>query len=132
MASNIEATRKGYEAFQRGDIPALLNELIDDSCTWTSPGPKNVLPWAGTFKGKQEIATFFKHVGENLEFSEFAAIEMIEQGDTVVVLGMSTGRVRKTGKIVKDEWAHVFKFRHGKVVLFKEYNDTAASVVSMS
>lgn len=57
---------------------------------------------------------------------------MIEQGDTVVVLGMSTGRVRKTGKVVKEDWAHVFKFSHGKVVLFKEYNDTAASVLSMS
>jgi uncharacterized protein len=88
MASNVEATKKGYECFQRGDIPSLIRDLLDDSCIWISPGPSDKLPWAGTFKGKQEIANFFAQVGENLEFSEFAPREMIEQGETVVVLVM--------------------------------------------
>jgi ketosteroid isomerase-like protein len=132
MASNVEATRKAYESFQRGDIPALIRDLIDDNCTWISPGPEGKLPWAGTFKGKQEIANFFARIGENLEFSEFAPREMIEQGDTVVVLGTLTGRAKKTGKTVKNEWAHVFKYSQGKVVFFQEYIDTAADVLAMS
>jgi uncharacterized protein len=132
MTSNTEATRKGYEFFQRGDIPALLVELIDDRCTWIIPGPKDKLPWAGTFRGKQEIANFFAQVGENLEFSEFGPREMIEQGDTVVALGTLTGRAKRTGKTMKNEWAHVFKYRDGKVVLFQEYIDTAADVLAMS
>jgi len=132
MTSNVEATRKGYEAFQRGDIPTLIRDLLDDNCTWISPGPNNILPWAGTFKGKQQIANFFMQVGANLEFTEFAPREMIEQGDTVVVLGTLSGRAKKTGKPVKNEWAHVFKFGHGKVVFFQEYIDTAADVVAMS
>jgi hypothetical protein len=126
MASNIEANKKGYESFQRGDIPSLLKDLIDDDCTWISPGPKDKLPWAGTFKGKQEIAHFFALVEHNLEFSEFTPREMIEQGDTVVVLGTLAGRAKKTGKPVKNEWAHVFKFSQEKAVSFQEYIDTAA------
>jgi uncharacterized protein len=90
------------------------------------------LPWAGTFKGKKEIENFFEQVGQNLEFTEFAPREMIEQGDTVVVLGTLAGRAKKTGKPVKDEWAHVFKFRQGKVVFFQKYIDTAADVLAMS
>ena len=66
MASNVEATKKGYKSFQCGDIASLLRYLIDDNCTWISPGPKDKLPWAGTFKGKQEIADFFAHVGQEL------------------------------------------------------------------
>ena len=132
MTSNIEATKKGYEYFQRGDIPALIRDLLDDNCTWVTPGPKDKLPWAGIFKGKQEIANFFGCVGENLEFSEFAPREMIEQGDTVVALGTLTGRAKQTGKTMKNEWAHVFKFREGKVVYFQEYIDTAADVLAMS
>ena len=103
MASNVETTKKGYEFFQRGDIPGLIRDLIDDSCTWITPGPKDKLPWAGTFRGKQEISNFFARVGENLEFNEFAPREMIEQGDTVVVLGTLSGRAKKTGKSVKNE-----------------------------
>jgi uncharacterized protein len=132
MASNVEATKKGYESFQRGDIQSLLKDLIDDDCTWISPGPSDKLPWAGTFKGKQEIANFFAQVDANLEFTEFTPLEMIEQGDTVVVLGTLAGRAKKTGKPVKNEWAHVFKFSHGKAVLFQEYIDTAADVLAMT
>lgn len=132
MASNIEATKKAYETFKRGDIPSLLKDFIDDNCNWISPGPEDKLPWAGTFKGKQEIANFFAQVGQNLDFSEFTPREMFEHGDTVVVLGTSVGRAKKTGKPVKDEWAHVFKFSQGKAVFFQEYVDTAANVLAMS
>ena len=132
MASNVDATKKAYESFQRGDVPALIRDLIDENCIWISPGPKDKLPWAGTFKGKQEIADFFARVGENLEFSELAPHEMIERGETVVVLGTTTGRARKTGKIVKYEWAAVIKYSKGKVVFFEEYIDTAAYVLAMS
>jgi uncharacterized protein len=132
MASNIEATKKGYEAFQRGDIPSLMKDLLHDDCTWIAPGPKDKLPWAGTFRGKKEIADFFAHVAQNLEFGEFAPREMIEQGDTVVVLGTYTGRSKKTGKTVKNEWAHVFKFSQGKAISFQEYIDTAADVLAMT
>ena len=131
MAANVETAKRGYEAFGRGDIPAVL-ELLDENCAWISPGPGDKLPWAGAFKGKQQVANFFAQVGQNLEFSEFAPREFIEQGDTVVVLGVSTGRTKKTGKTVKDEWAHVFKFRQGKVVSWQEYVDTAANVAAMS
>jgi uncharacterized protein len=68
--------------FERGDIPTLVKDMIADNCTWIAPGPKDKLPWAGTFKGKQEIANFFAQVAQNLEFSEFAPHEMIAQGDT--------------------------------------------------
>ena len=78
------------------------------------------------------LANFFAQVGQKLEFSEFAPREMIEQGETVVVLGTLAGRAKKSGKAVKNEWAHVFKFRHGKVVFFQEYIDTAADVLAMS
>src|SRR5580658_6937391 len=129
--SNVETTKRAYELFQRGDVPVLIRDLIDDNCTWISPGPSDKLPWAGTFKGKQEVAKFFARVGENLEFSEFSPREMIAQGDTVVVLGTSSGRATTTGKPVTDDWAHVLKYSQGKVVLFQEYVDTAANVFAM-
>ena len=132
MASNLEIAKRGYELFQRGDIATLVNDLIDDSCTWISPGPKDKLPWAGQFKGKQQIAGFFAQIAENIDFNEFAPREWIEQGDTVVVFGSSAGRTKKTGKMSKNEWAHVLKYRQGKLVFFQEYYDTAAEVAAMS
>ena len=132
MASNLAIAKKGYELFQQGDIATLVNDMIDPSCTWISPGPKDKLPWAGQFSGKQEIAGFFAQIAENIDFNEFTPREFIEQGDTVVVLGSSSGRTKKTGKVSKNEWAHVLKYRQGKLVFFQEYYDTAAEVSAMS
>jgi len=132
MGSHIEMTKQACEAFKRGDIAGLLKERIDDNCVWKSPGPTDKLPWAGVYKGKQEIGKFFMAVAQNTEFSEFSPLEMIEQGDTVVVLGRLAGRSVKTGKPVENEWAHVFKYKGDKVVSWQEYLDTAADVVSMT
>jgi ketosteroid isomerase-like protein len=98
MASNLETTKKAYELFKQGDISTLVKDFVDDSCTWISPGPQDKLPWAGKFKGKQEIANFFAKVGQNLEFDAFEPREMIEQREPVVVLGTLAGRAKKTGR----------------------------------
>jgi ketosteroid isomerase-like protein len=132
MASNLETTKKGYELFKQGDISTLVKDIVDDTCTWISPGPRDKLPWAGNFKGRQEIAGFFARVAENLDFTEFEPHQMIEQGDTVVVIGSSSARAKRTGKTVKDEWVHIFKYNQGRMVFFEEYTDTAAAVVGMS
>lgn len=132
MASNLETAKKGYELFQRGDVPTLIRDLVDDNCIWISPGPKEKLPWAGSFKGKQEIGNVFAKVAENWDFTEFAPKDYIERGDTVVAIGTSSGRAKKTGKTVKNEWVHILKYNNGKLVFFQSYEDTAAAVLGMS
>ena len=132
MASNLETTKKAYELFKQGDISTLVKDIVDDTCTWISPGPRDKLPWAGNFKGRPEIADFFARVAQNLDFTEFAPREMIEQGDTVVVIGTSSARMKNTGKAMKNEWVHVIKYRQGKLVFWQEYTDTAAEVLGMS
>lgn len=132
MASNLETTKRGYELFKQGDIATLVRDLVGDNCTWISPGPQDKLPWAGHFRGKQGVADFFTRVAQSLEFNEFVPGEFIEQSDTVVVIGRSIARSKKTGKTIKDDWVHVFKYNQGKLVLFQEYLDTAAAVVAMS
>jgi hypothetical protein len=71
---------KGLRMLSEGRHSVSNTDLLDDNCIWISPGPSDRLPRAGTFKGKHEIANFLAQVGANLEFSEFAPREMIEQG----------------------------------------------------
>jgi ketosteroid isomerase-like protein len=112
-----------YGYFAQGNIPALLNELTDD-VKWTTPGPKNVLPWVGARKGKDQVAEFFKLVNENIEFLQFEPREFVADGDKVLVLGYWEGRSRKTGRVVASEWVMAFTLRNGKVCEHKEFSDT--------
>jgi len=132
MASNLETTKKVYELYKQGDISTLLNDIIDATCTWICPGPQDRLPWAGNFEGRQEIADFFVRAGQTFDFAESTPREMIEQGETVVVVGTTSARAKRTGKTIKANWATIFKYHQGKLVFVQEYNDTAAFALAMS
>jgi ketosteroid isomerase-like protein len=84
-STNVDVIQRFYGAFGRGDIPAALDLLADD-VEWTFQAP-SVIPFAGTRRGREEVAEFFSLVGETLEFQQFEPLEFVGQGDTVVVLG---------------------------------------------
>ncbi len=69
-------------------------------------------------------------IAENWDFTEFAPKDYIER--TVVAIGTSSGRAKKTDKTVKNEWVHILKYNNGKLVFFQEYADTAAEVLGLS
>jgi hypothetical protein len=52
---NVKTVQEGYAAFGRGDVPAIL-ELLTDDIEWIEPGPPDVIPVAGTYRGKDEVA----------------------------------------------------------------------------
>jgi uncharacterized protein len=121
---NIQRVKDGYAAFMRGDIPAILDTLTDDT-VWVSPGPAD-LPSSGTFRGKQEVVAFFTSLGETSEFQVFDPREFIAQGDKVVVLIHTESTIRRNGRKVVDDTAHVWTFRDGKTSHLQFYLDTEA------
>jgi ketosteroid isomerase-like protein len=128
---NVQTAKEGYAAFGRGDVPAIL-ELLTDDVEWIEPGPADVLPAAGTYRGKEEVARFFATLGENLDLHRFEPHEFIAQGDHVVVLIHSEGTVKRTGRKVTDHLANVWTFKGGKLARFEVFSDTAAGVAAYS
>lgn len=58
--------------------------------------------------------------------------EFIEQGNKVVALGYWECKMKKTGKISKEDWAMAFTFKNGKVSRFQQYSDTYREVEALS
>jgi ketosteroid isomerase-like protein len=104
--------------------------------TWSmSPVPGyslalTTIAFGGIFNGRQEIAAFFGRVTQNSEFIEVASREMIEQGETVVVIGTASVRIKTTEKIIMEDWVHILKYNQGRIVFVQEYMD-AAPVLEM-
>jgi uncharacterized protein len=122
--NNTERVLALYAAFGRGDVAFILNALAPN-VSWTVPGPMT-LPMYGTRHGREQVAEFFKALGENLAFEEFSPREFIAQGERVIVLGYERARaLSEGGRTYESEWAHVFTFRDGQVIDFREYSDTA-------
>ena len=130
VAQNVDVVQQGYEAFGHGDIPAVL-ELLTDDVEWTEQGP-SVIPFAGTFRGREGIAEFFTLLDETLEFEQFEPRKFVGQGDTVVVVGYERGLVKPTGRTFEHEWAHVYTLRDGKIATGLFLEDTAGLVDALS
>lgn len=126
VRQNVDVVQQTYEAFGRGDIPAVLNLLTDD-VEWTFQAP-SVVPFAGTRHGREGVAEFFSLVGENLEFQQFEPRNFVAQGDIVVVLGYERNLIKPTGRTFEQEWVHVYTLRDGKIAKHRGFEDTAAYV----
>jgi ketosteroid isomerase-like protein len=124
---NISVVQALYAAFGRGDMATVMAGLTDD-VEWVLPGPKEVIPFAGTHHGREAVAQFFLKMNETLEFEQLEPREFVAQGDKVVVLGHSRDRMKSTGRTIENEWAAVVTLRDGKVARYQIYEDTAALV----
>ena len=121
---NKRVVMEGYQMFQNGDIPHLLERYHDDA-VWIEPEAENV-PFAGKHNGKAEIAQFFQTLDAEAQALRFEPRQFIAEGDTVVVTGEATWLAKHTGRSYDSPWVHVLTMRDGKVAQFQSYNDTAA------
>jgi len=115
---------EGYQLFQAGDIPHLLERYHDDAL-WIEPEAEYV-PFAGRHNGKAEIAQFFQTLDAEAQALRFEPKEFIAEGDKVVVIGEATWLCKQTGRSYDSPWVHVFSLRDGKVARFESFQDTAA------
>jgi ketosteroid isomerase-like protein len=118
MTTNSDVLRKGYEAFARQDIPAVL-ALFDPDIVWYAP---DTVRNGGTYKGPDEVLSFFMTLPENFQELKVNARQFVEQGDTVVVLGNHVGKAANGDFDIP--FVHVWTLRDGKATSFTEHFDT--------
>jgi ketosteroid isomerase-like protein len=120
VEENKALVQRMYAAFGQGDIPTILNMLTDD-VEWHMTGPPDIVPWAGTHRGREGVGQFFRAVGETLAVEQFEARTVVAEGETVVVVGCERSLVKATQQRYDGEWAHVFRLQHGRIAAFREF-----------
>jgi uncharacterized protein len=127
---NVRTVRRMYACFfGQGDIPGALLLLADDVDWWVA-GPREILPWAGSRRGREQVGRFLAAFPETLEIQAFEPRTFLAQGETVVVLGQERARVKPTECVCETEWVMVFALRDGKIASLRQYHDTAAWVAA--
>lgn len=122
--SNKQTILEIYDAFGRGDVPAIL-EKLSDQVEWDYSGDSDEVPWLIHRRGKEDVLNFFEAVGE-LEFNELKPKEFLEGEDLVVVLLDIDAVYQKTGKgFAETDAVHLWRFdRDGRVSGFRHGVDT--------
>ncbi len=120
---NLQTVREIYEAFGRGDVPAILGRLHPD-VAWEHNSVDHGIPWLVPRLGRDDVVHFFESL-QQIEFHRFEPVSMLEGPGQVAALIHLEATVRATGIRVVDFETHVFTFdASGLVTHFRHFADT--------
>jgi ketosteroid isomerase-like protein len=120
---NVTLVKQLYDAFGRGDIPAILERLQPD-VVWTYEGPGGI-PYAGCMHGPAEVVMFFDGLGRCEQDQKLVPTEFLSDGSKVAVFGRYEATVKANGVLYHTPFAHFWQIRDGKVARYHNYSDTA-------
>jgi ketosteroid isomerase-like protein len=126
--SNEQTISAIYEAFLRGDIPFILNQLAD-GVEWNyatdNEAQKAGVPWLTLRRGTDGVVEFFKAV-EEMGIYQFDVLSLTES-ETEVAARLVIGC-----KYFVDEIIHFWTFNdEGKIVRYQQFVDTAKQIAGI-
>jgi ketosteroid isomerase-like protein len=123
QSTNLEIVKGLYEAFARGDVPAVLETLSQDIVWNEAEG----FPYAdhNPYVGPQAIVEgVFMRLGTEWDGWTLDLQDFVAGDDAVVAMGRYRASYKANGKDLDAQFAHVWKLRDGKAVSFQQYTDT--------
>ena len=132
--SNLETVRGIYEAFAKGDVPAILEVLADDVEweAWADNSSVNAgVPWMVPRRGRDDVVHFFEAAGQ-MDIVDLQILNMMEGGDQVAVeFVLEANLPAWGGGHYRDEELHLWTFNdEGKVTRLRHYTDTAKHIAA--
>ena len=121
--SPVQIARDSYEAFERHDLDGVLAAL-DPSIEWQQA---QGLPHGGIYIGTDEVR---RNIFDPLDrdwWDEFTAQpdEFLNAGEEIVVIGRYLGVAKGSQRRLDVPFVHVWSFRDGKAIRFRQFLDTA-------
>ena len=131
-SAHVESVTALYEAFGRGDVPAILERLSSD-VRWEhwddSFAQRAAVPWMQPRTGHDEVAEFFRLVGE-WQIAEFSVRDVMAS-EKQVVAQIVIDATKPDGGRLRDEELHLWSFdADGKIIGMRHYVDTAKHIAA--
>lgn len=133
MNDNLATAGAIYEAFGKGDIPAILGRLADDVRweEWADNSAQTAgVPWLQAQHGKAGALAFFQVMG-GLRVLDFRVLSLMAGGNQVAAEIVIEFESPATGRRLRDEEIHLWTFDdNGQVVRLRHYADTAKHIAA--
>ena len=124
--------QKIYEWRQHaGSMKEAVVSLAADDIEWWAAGPREILPWAGSWRGKDAVSRWFDVLNGTLEYDTWEPYETVVQGEILVEFVRGGGRVRANGRRYESDIVRVWTFKDGEIVRVRSFYDTAKYVEAM-
>jgi ketosteroid isomerase-like protein len=114
---NAAIVRRGYEAFNSGDMDT-LTELFDESAVWRTPGRASL---AGDHEGRDAAFAYFGRLGQETGGTFQAELQQLLAGDGGRVVGIHRCSGERDGKQLDVDCCLVFQLEDGRITEGKEH-----------
>jgi ketosteroid isomerase-like protein len=122
-AENVEAFMRGIDAFNRGDVEAVLEEL-DAEVEWHPVFQVVMLGGvAAVYRGHEGVRDELREWYETLGEVQVAISETRDLGERIVAIGRVRARGQESGAPVEFPGAWVVEYKNRKAVRVREYLD---------
>jgi ketosteroid isomerase-like protein len=119
---NVEAFKRGIEAYNRGDVEALLDEL-DPRVEWRPSLPVLLGGDLTVYRGHDGIREMLRELDEVLPERRLDFSDIQETDDRVVATGRLRTRGRGSGAVTESLFGWVADFKDGKATRIRTYLD---------
>jgi ketosteroid isomerase-like protein len=118
--------RRGYEAFNRGDV-SLARELATPDVEWGTSGTFPGL--VGVYRGREALPKWMETIRSAWEKFELTPDEVVrDEGDVLVVAELQRGRGRGSGVEVEMRVFSVYSFQEGKIRRRQAFTEREAAL----
>ena len=122
---NVKFLKSLYDAFGRGDIPAVLGAMSPE-IRWYQAESNPYMPSGEAWIGPDAIlSNLFLKLGTEWDGFAVHPKSFHDAGDSVIVEARYSGTYKPTGKSMDTQVCHIWNVKDGKVTKFQQYVDTA-------
>ena len=125
---NLELAERAFSAFNRGEIPRVLDMLSPDVEIYASPELAN----AGSYRGHDGFLAWLERWLDAWESFRVEVDDYIAEGDDVIVVIRQYGRGKGSGLEVQMDAAFMLTVRDGKAVRLHLYPDKAKALQAIA
>ena len=119
---NIEAFKRSFEAGNRRDFDAMLQEL-DPAVEWHPAVGVGLAGEATVLRGREGVRQWFQDMLEALGDLRFEASEYRDLGDQLLVFGRLHGHGTASGVEIDSPLAWLVRLKNGKAIWVRSYLD---------
>jgi ketosteroid isomerase-like protein len=117
---NVEMARRGYDAYNRGDVDAAVSDFAAD-CEFI---PSGALPGGrGVYRGPEGYKQFVGWLRDEFEDAHLDLNEVIDAGDLVLASLTVRGRGRQSGAETRWDLWQVWTIRDCRFVRGQAFTD---------
>jgi ketosteroid isomerase-like protein len=109
-----------------GAEPVEIAKLFSENMDWEIAGDTGVLPWIGQKSGRAAITDFINDSRDLIERISFDIHDLLAGDNRAVIVGSLASRLKRTGKVIKTDFAIVLTVANAEIVRFQMLEDSFA------